>query len=475
MKNKNEKINANKFILNKDNKSYDLIIEKIEDSIYIKCLPYQVKFDTGNISEIFSMNLDGINNEFNFICNLFINKKVEIFEIILNVNIILEINFPNEKIKDNKVYIYLIHPEQNQNFIINKYYNKIKQLENIDKKNKINNNISILLNLDKFNLKFIKNLKAYNINPYYNSFIIFNSCCSNIEYLIFVTKNKNIISYDLNSNQILAEIKQSVDILRLEYIFDKKNKRDLLMIYNIFNFIRIFDVKNWNIILTINNVNDFGLMNSVCFLHYIKDNEYFIITSNDNCIMANNIKVYDFNGKIKKEIKNSNENTFCIKTYYEEKSNKTFIIAINKKWIKSYDFDQNILYKKYNEKKIEDYSYVEIIKTKEDVIQLIASCASYGLILIFNFNTGDLLNKIKIGEKFFTMFLYNEKALFIGTMNGDLILMNLLSKENKIFEKIHRNYICCINTFNHKKEGKCLVTQGNDEIINIYKILDDNF
>ena len=122
MKNKNEKINANKFILNKDNKSYDLIIEKIEDSIYIKCLPYQVKFDTGNISEIFSMNLDGINNEFNFICNLFINKKVEIFEIILNVNIILETNFPNEKIKDNKVYIYLIHPEQNQNFIINKYY-----------------------------------------------------------------------------------------------------------------------------------------------------------------------------------------------------------------------------------------------------------------------------------------------------------------------------------------------------------------
>ena len=50
MKNKNEKIDANKFILNKDNKSYDLIIEKIEDTIFIKCLPYQVKFDTGNIS-----------------------------------------------------------------------------------------------------------------------------------------------------------------------------------------------------------------------------------------------------------------------------------------------------------------------------------------------------------------------------------------------------------------------------------------
>ena len=262
--------------------------------------------------------------------------------------------------------------------------------------------------------------------------------------------------------------------MKFDYIFDKKNKRDLLMIYNLFHFIRIFDIKNWNIILTINE-NNFGTLKSACFLHYIKDNEYFIISSNDSSTKPTKIKIYDFNGKIKKEIENSNENSFFLKTYYEEKNRKTFIVSVNKKWIKSYDYEKNIIYKKYYEKGIEDYSHLEIIKTKDEVIQLITSCAVYDLILIFNFDTGNLLNKIKIEEKFFTMYLYSEKILFIGTLKGSLILMNLLSQEKKKFEKIHGNFICSINSFNHKREGKCLVTQANNNIIKIYKIINDDF
>ena len=430
MKNKNEEINTNKFILNKDNNSYELIVEKIEDTIYIKCLSYQVKFDKGNISEIFSKNLNNINDEFDFICNLFINKKVEIYEILFNVNIILAINFTNETAINNKVYICLIHQEQNQSFIINKYYNKIKQLENNNKKDKNENNNTFLdININKFDLKLIKSIEAFSINPYNNSFIIFNSFCNNIEYL---------------------------------------------MIYNLFHFIRIFDIKNWNIILTINE-NNFGTLKSACFLHYIKDNEYFIISSNDSSTKPTKIKIYDFNGKIKKEIENSNENSFFVKTYYEEKNRKTFIVSVNKKWIKSYDFEKNIIYKKYYEKGIEGYSNLEIIKTKDEVIQLITSCAAYDLILIFNFDTGNLLNKIEMEEKFFTMYLYSEKILFIGTLKGSLIIMNLLSQEKKKFEKIHGNFICSINSFTHKKEGKCLVTQANDNIIKIYKIINDDF
>ena len=178
-------------------------------------------------------------------------------------------------------------------------------------------------------------------------------------------------------------------------------------------------------------------------------------------------------GNIKQEIKNSNENTFCVKTYYDEANSKTFIIAMNKKYIKSYDFDNNTLYKKYSEIGIEGYSNMEIIKTKEGIIQLIISCAAYGLILIWNFNSGILLNKIKTGKKFFTMFLYNEKILFIGTMKGELILMDLLSQEEKKMENMHGNYINCINTFIHKTEENYLVTQGNDNIIKIYKIIFD--
>ena len=245
------------------------------------------------------------------------------------------------------------------------------------------------------------------------------------------------------------------------------------MTYNLLNSLKIYDIKNWNIILTIDKVNNYGVLHSACFLHYIKENVCYIITSNDNYVKPDNIKIYDLKGNIKQEIKNSNENTFCVKTYYDEANSKTFIIAMNKNYIKSYDFDNNTLYKKYSEKGIEGYSNMEIIKTKEGIIQLIISCAAYGLILIWNFNSGILLNKIKTGKKFFTMYLYNEKILFIGTMKGELILMDLLSQEEKKIENIHENYINCINTFFHKNEENCLVTQGNDNIIKIYKIIFD--
>jgi hypothetical protein len=69
---------------------------------------------------------------------------VEIHEIVINSHIILRIKL--NKTVNNIVYIYLIHPSQNQNFIINKYYNKLKNIEN-------NNSI-----------KEIKNIKNLSIN-----------------------------------------------------------------------------------------------------------------------------------------------------------------------------------------------------------------------------------------------------------------------------------------------------------------------
>ena len=418
MNNKNEEALDNKFILNKNKVNYTFTIEKIDDSIYIKCIPYQVRFDKFNLSEMFSINLNDVNEEYKFICNLFINNKVEIYEIVIDSHIILRIKLNNTA--NNIIYIYLIHPSQNQNFIINKYYNKLKNIENNNSIKEIQNIKDLKIN--KVELKLIKSIEAYSINPYNNSFIIFNSPLSKIQYLVFATKEKNIISYDLNSNQVLARINQSEDIMRFEYIFDKKNRRDLLMAYNLLNYLKIYDIKNWNIIIKIDKVNHLGILNSACFLHYIKENEYFIITSNDNYIKPDNIKVYDLKGNIKQEIENSNQNTFCVKTFYDKSNSKTFIIAMMKSFIKSYDFDNNTLYKKYSEVGVEGYSNMEITKTKEGIIKLITSCAAYGLILIWNFNSRALLNKIITGEKFFTFFLYNEKTLFIGTMKGALII-----------------------------------------------------
>ena len=460
----------NRFFLNKNQKSYTITIEKINECIIIKCLLYQVKFDKGNISEIFSIKLNNINDEYNYLYNLFINCKVAISEIISNTHMILMFTINDLQDENNTGYIYLIHQSQNQTFIINKYYNKLKNIE----KNSI---LSISdLNIENIQLQEIKCIEAYSINPYYNSFIIFTSPCNNIQYLIFITKNNSIISYNLDTNIILSEIKefQSQNIMRLDYIFDKKNKRDLLMAYCLLNCIIIYDIRNWNIIISLEKVNDFGVLNSACFLFDKRDEEIFIITSNDNySVRANSLKIYDLAGKLIKEIKNSNENTFCIKTYYNKKIDKVFIIALNNKYIKSYDYESNTLYNKYYEKGFEFFSNFDIINNEKEVIHLISYSTAFRFILIWNFETGYLLNKIKIEEKFFTFFLYNERILFTGGISGNIIIMDLLSKKTKKIEKLHGNYINCINKFIHKKEGNCLVTQGNDNIIKIFRIISD--
>ena len=469
MKCQNEENFNNKFILTKNNKLYDFIIEKTDDYIVIKCSNYEAKFNKGNLSELFFMNFNSINDENNYILNIFINNKVSIYEYVENSHMTLTIKHNNNDI----AYIYLVHSSQNQNFIINKYYNKIKKLEYNSNINTYNNND---LNINKIQLKNIKNIESHCINIYNNSLVIFNSPFSNIHYLIYTSTINKIISYDLNVGQIIAEINEPFDkdIKSLEYILDKKNKRELLMLlFFLCNTIKIYNIKNWDLIINIEKINDFDYLNFASFFFDFQKNEYFIIANSSNYSRkSSNINVLDLTGKLHKEIKNSNEITTCIKTLYDEKCDKTYIIALNENYIKSYDYERNILYKKYSYEKSYGYNNLEIIKTKYGLTQIISSFAGFGIILIWNLHTGNLLNKIEIGEKFLTMYLYKERSLFIGSMSGNLIIMDLLSQETKKFEKIQGNYISCINSFFHKKEGKCLITHGNDNLIKIFKIVE---
>ena len=238
------------------------------------------------------------------------------------------------------------------------------------------------------------------------------------------------------------------------------------------NSLTIYDIKNWTTVLFLEKINpNYNLINFATFFYYNKENEYFIITSNDKYTRGDtNLMVLDLNGKVKKENKNIDVLTLYIKTYYNDNNDKTYIMVLNNKNIKSFDYENNSLYQKYFNKDIKGYSLMDIIKTKDGVIQLITSCAAYGLILIWNFDTGYILNQIQINEKFFTMFFYNERVLFIGTMTGNIIIMDILSQINNSIYGVHGNYINCINKFCDKKEGKYLITQGNDNVIKIYKI-----
>ena len=113
------------------------------------------------------------------------------------------------------------------------------------------------------------------------------------------------------------------------------------------NNIRIWNANNWECIQNITNINKVGRLLSACFLK--ENNKIFIITSNlGNNNNSENIKVFDLNGYKIKEI-NYNEKTFFIDIYYDNRLSKNFIITGNQGYIKSYDYNNNQLYHKYND------------------------------------------------------------------------------------------------------------------------------
>ena len=111
-------------------------------------------------------------------------------------------------------------------------------------------------------------------------------------------------------------------------------------------------------VIIIDKINSFNFLNFATFFFDNKINELFIISSSgDYSKKSSNINILVLTGKLHKEIKNSNETTNCIKILYDDKSNKVYIIALNESCIKSYDYDQNILYKKYSNKDTYVYTY----------------------------------------------------------------------------------------------------------------------
>ena len=55
------------------------------------------------------------------------------------------------------------------------------------------------------------------------------------------------------------------------------------------------------------------------------------------------IKIYDVEGKIKKEINDSNEKIYFIDFLHDKKTNKIYLLTGNMDYIKSYDYYKNEL------------------------------------------------------------------------------------------------------------------------------------
>ena len=475
------------FYFLKENKIYEILIRKIGNKIIIQHKHYLIQINKDYLSKIIKTEFNSINDCYKYIIDIFENNRVYIKEIIVNkeIKLLLKINDLNEEKemilvynKQNNLISYQkdIYYKLNQEIyslkeeikILKEEITKLKQIKNINFNNytiskEVNLNMKTSQN-DKCPI-YIQSFKDL-INDSYlqyaldNTYSIFKSI-NNSSYIVYSNKNKSIITYNIITNEKISEIKNAHNqyITNFRHYFDKIKRRDLIIsISSDDNNIKLWDFNNWELICDIKSINNKGYLYSACFLNIKENNINYILSSNDNYSKSEYIKVYDFNGNKIKEISDSNERTFFIDTYYDNKFNIYYIIAGNNSYVKSYNYNENKLYHKYidnNNNNLEDHDSIIIINNK-GTIKMIESSED-GILRIWNFHSGLLLDRIVICEdKLYGICLWNNNYLFVGGDDKTLKIIDLDKKTiiNNLFQK---NSIINIKKFEHPIYGECII------------------
>ena len=300
-----------------------------------------------------------------------------------------------------------------------------------------------------------------------NSFIVFNSI-DNILYLIYSNEEKSIISNNIIDNKKINEIKNAHNkkVFSYRHILDTKKERDLIISISYDQNIKLWNINNFQCILDLTNINKNGWIYSACFLN--NNDNLFIITSNSNYFgqIIEPIKIYDLKGRKICEINDSNYNTYFINVYYDNKYDKNFIITGNAGYSTSYDFDMNKKYHQYIDNGNDsEYgcTHDSIIMTldNEGIAKLIESSID-GHIRIWNFHTGILLNKIRIGiSALYGLCLLNEEYLFIGCEDKTIKILKLSNGTIMDHNLIgHKRDVITIKKIIHPEFKECLLSQG---------------
>ena len=331
----------------------------------------------------------------------------------------------------------------------------------------INNTLNNSINLELSNIIADDSLIDQFLD---NTFIIFKSK-DEIMYLIYSSYNQSIISYNLNSFSIISHIKNAHNkpIINFRYHYYQEENMDLIMSISFDNNIKIWNIIQWKCIINLKKINDSGGILSGCFLH--DKNDLYIISS---CIYnSEQIKIYNLKGNKIKNIDESNENTYFIDTYYDKRQLKLYIIGGHFNCIKSYDYSNNKLYKKYYESYSNEHCSAIIFQNNDNILLIDSCCGKDKNIRIWNFHSAILIEKIFINTIPMGLCLLNEQYLFVGCMDKSIKLIDITEKLEIKYFLGHKTWICTIKIFGHQRLGKCLISQGrrNDNII-IWSIKD---
>jgi len=206
-----------------------------------------------------------------------------------------------------------------------------------------------------------------NNNLEINLFEIFQSI-DNIPYLVYINRNNIIVFYDLNESKKSFKIKNSHDdiIWYIRYYLDEINKRDLILTISYQeNNIKIWNVNNLKCIFDLESDSDTKNICSSNFLY--NNNQINIIVLYEENRHYNQINIYDLNIDEIEGIKYFNGSTYFLKTYYNKKNNKNYIISGHYNYIISYDYNKGKQYRKYKDGKSLQHSSAIVYEKKNEV------------------------------------------------------------------------------------------------------------
>ena len=352
---------------------------------------------------------------------------------------------------------------------VNQFLKKRKNLKKVNKNKNSKKNLKENKNNDSNpeNFEHIDTLAIDSYCNYYldNTISIFKSI-NNILYLIYSDEVKSIISYDLAKDQIINEVKNAhkEDISNFSYFLDNINKIEIIVsLSSDDNCIKLWNIKNWECLLELKGINIYCSLFSACLI--CENNENYIITTNLNSFCGA-LKVYDFDGNIVKEIKNSKGSKRIIINYYDNNSNKNYIISGFKGYLKSFDFKENKLYHKYKIKCDNGWINSLIVNDKGKIIKIIESNEN-NLLKVWDFHSGELIDVLYLYGGSIGLCLWDNKYLLVGCRDTIQLIDMIKGKRIKCFYESNGE-ILCIKKFVHPIYGECFIAKSSDGRIRLY-------
>ena len=397
-------------------------------------------------------------------------NKVIIHSLIDSHNSLNE-NITNSNLTEkNEVETFFIPKKSEDNQRITKNSN-IKKIiskpisEQLDKNKKGKTKFIKVKKTHPERVSYLKDITKDSFSYFYldNTFTVFTSI-NNILTLVYSTKEKFIIFFDLIDNKKISVIKGAHKelITNIRHSLDINKKRDLILTISYDSNIKLWDYNNLECLTDIIDIYNNGYLFSACF--FKAKNILNIIASNYS---ENNdaLKVYDLKGNFIKKINESNGGVNCIDSYYDiNKTKNYYIIAGYIGCLKSFDFNKNKLYHIYKEDMLEDYndhcSFVVNYKKYSKIVNLIESSGD-GFIRIWNFNSAELLKKIFVyNKRIFGICFWSDNFIFIGCEDKMIKLVDI--KNGEVINNLvgNNNAVINIKKIRHPKYGDCLISQG---------------